>query len=346
MARIELLDCTLRDGGFLLEDLFLSRGIKLRFNRTFIKNFISTISNSQINYLEIGSIENIDKDQFHITKFKSVLNAEKTLSITNNKKYPVFAVMLKGPEIELSKFPDPRTSKIGLIRVIIRYSELDLSIEYCEKLAFLGWSVAIQPMATQRYKVKELKMLINLANKIKAHSIYIVDSYGNFDHKYILRIFKLYDNLLNKSIRIGFHLHNNNQLAYSNIIRILDLKTYRKLVIDGSIMGMGLGSGNLQTEVITNHINRFHRGKFIYGYILDACELLSPLWKNQAWGYSVEMFLPSINKVAYKYSSILKYKYLLSYRNVYENLNKLDKKNIHQYSEEHLEKLMSDNEVS
>lgn len=346
MARIELLDCTLRDGGFLLEDLFLSRGIKLHFKKTFIDKFIIAMISSNMNYLEIGSIENIDEDQIHFTKFKSVLNAEKNLLSNKNKRQITIALMLKGPEIELSKFPDPRTSKIGLIRVIIRYSELQKSIEYCEKLAHLGWSIAIQPMATQRYKVKELKMLIDLANKIKANSLYIVDSYGNFDQKSILGIFNLYDSLLNKSIRIGLHLHNNNQLAYSNVIRILGQKTPRRLIIDGSIMGMGLGSGNLQTEVITNHINKFHRGKVNFGYILDACELLSPLWKKQVWGYSTEMFIPTINKIAYKYASALRFNYSLSYRDIYENLNKLDEGKIHQYTEENLISLMNDYEIS
>ena len=59
--KLSVLDCTLRDGGLALEDANLNRERSLVFNKKIITNFIKTIKNSNIDIIEIGSIEKTKK---------------------------------------------------------------------------------------------------------------------------------------------------------------------------------------------------------------------------------------------------------------------------------------------
>ena len=62
MREIKILDCTLRDGGLGIEDANKT-GIKMRaFNEKIIDRTISYFSNSNLDIIELGSIEITDSD--------------------------------------------------------------------------------------------------------------------------------------------------------------------------------------------------------------------------------------------------------------------------------------------
>lgn len=69
-------------------------------------------------------------------------------------------------------------------------------------------------------------------------------------------IFGYYDEM------IGFHSHNNMNLAFITARDILEYATSRRLVIDCSLYGMGRGAGNLNTELITNYYNNMSGKKY------------------------------------------------------------------------------------
>lgn len=71
----------------------------------------------------------------------------------------------------------------------------------------------------------------------------------------LTRLFYLVEHNLNENIKIGFHSHNNMQLAYSNAQSLVDLHSDRELIIDASVYGMGRGAGNLNTELFVQYLN-------------------------------------------------------------------------------------------
>ena len=73
--------------------------------------------------------------------------------------------------------------------------------------------------------------------------------------KGLTRLFYLVEHNLNENIKIGFHSHNNMQLAYSNAQSLVDLHSDRELIIDASVYGMGRGAGNLNTELFVQYLN-------------------------------------------------------------------------------------------
>ena len=57
----------------------------------------------------------------------------------------------------------------------------------------------------------------------------------NLKKKDLIRLLYIVDHNLKDTIKIGFHSHNNMQLAYSNAQSLVDFHTKRDLIIDSSI---------------------------------------------------------------------------------------------------------------
>ena len=71
------------------------------------------------------------------------------------------------------------------------------------------------------------------------------------------RIVSVLDRELKENVAIGFHSHNNQQLAFSNAIHFIKIleKSQRTVVVDSSLCGMGRGAGNATTELMVNYLN-------------------------------------------------------------------------------------------
>jgi 4-hydroxy 2-oxovalerate aldolase len=81
---------------------------------------------------------------------------------------------------------------------------------------------------------------------------------------------------------VGFHGHNNMQLAFGNTIEAIISGANR---IDATISGIGRGAGNCPLELILGFL---HNPKFKIRPVLEACQdIFVPLSKEVDWGYSV-----------------------------------------------------------
>ena len=183
-------------------------------------------------------------------------------------------------------------------------------------------------MLTMRSSDEELDMVINAANEMNAYACYFVDSYGYMQPNDIKRLFDYYDAKLNKDIRIGFHAHNNMNLAYSNVQYFLTIETERTLIVDSCATGMGQGAGNMQTELIVPYLNEMYGKNYDYDSVLDVCEILDgEMIPNDLWGYSVARLLPAVYKTAYKYGLMMRNKYHLSFRQMNKILKEMPDEN-------------------
>jgi 4-hydroxy 2-oxovalerate aldolase len=337
--KISVLDCTLRDGGLALEDCILNKDKCSLFDKNIVKKFIDTIQQTKIDIIEIGSIEISKKDKTRYSIYQNIEEVSKLMPKNKNSNQ-MYAALYRGPDTPHNKIPNWNPSLCEVLRVIIRHSELKKSIDFCHMLSDKGFKVFVQPMVTMRYSNSELKFLITWSNKLKAHSLYIVDSYGYMTSEDLLGLFKKFDDGLNKETSVGFHAHNNMNLAFSNVQEFINQKTNRSLIVDSTIMGMGQGAGNMQTELLISYLNKKNK-RYEFNFILDACEIVEKYSKNNLWGYSVKNLLSAINKTAYKFSSVLKKKFKLSYSQINRILSSMPKKIKHRYSKENLLKVVS-----
>jgi 4-hydroxy 2-oxovalerate aldolase len=333
--KIFVLDCTLRDGGFALEDAMINGDKTKVFDRTTILNFIKQIKRSKIEFIEIGAIEISDYNKKKFSIYKNLQEISKLIPKNKSSKQ-MYAALYRGPDTPSKDIPKWNPSYCKYIRVIIRYSEMKKSLEFCRMLSEKGYDVFVQPMVTSRYSLPELKTLIKECNNFSAYALYIVDSYGLMNSKDVLKLFKIFDDGLNKKIKIGFHGHNNLNLAFSNAISIVEQNSNRSVIIDSSIMGMGQGAGNVQTELLISLLNI--KKKYNFNCILNACEIIEEYLKNNLWGYSVKNLIPAINNTAYKFSSFLRKKHNLTYSEINQILTKMPEKYRNRYTEKNASK--------
>ncbi len=337
--QIRVLDCTLRDGGFALEDAAKNGIVTKLFDEMTCDKIGNLLSKSDIDIIEIGTVEESVEDKRGFAIYHDLEALCKKIP-KSNRENQIYAAFFRGPDIELNKVPEWNPVLCEAIRVVIRYSEIDKSLDYCRELAQKGYKVFIQPMVTMRYTKEKLKLLIKSANQMNAYALYFVDSYGYMDEKNVSELFKMFDAELDSNINIGFHAHNNTSRAFSNVISFVENAAERNIIVDSCITGMGQGAGNMQTEVLVNYLNSSYGKSYDFESILEACEIIEQYNENALWGYSPVKLVPAANKTAYKYAVVLRDKYGLSLAEIHQILKNIPEELRQRYTPENAIKLL------
>lgn len=339
IKNIQILDCTLRDGGQGLEDNVKNKLAEVFFNPRDIETIATKLAESDIDIIELGCIdpESADKKGFAIEQNIEEISKRKPKHYKSNQ---FFAALYIGPDTPIEDIPAWNPSLVEATRVILRYSELQKSLDYCAALSEKGYKVFVQPMLTMRYSEEEIQHLISEANNMKAYALYFVDSYEYMHNEDVVNLYKKYAEKLDPTIHIGFHSHNNMNLAFSNVLRFMEVAGDREIVIDSACMGMGQGAGNMQTELLVGHFNNELGANYNYGKILEVCEVLENYTEIALWGYSVTRMLPALHKTAYKYSIALRNHYGMAYTDIDVILSRIPEDLRHRYTPENTKELL------
>lgn len=337
---IQLLDCTLRDGGQGLEASFITAISDVKFTDEIIHKSISHLVKSDIDIVELGYIEKSSFIGHPFANHFTIEDISRFIPEQRNSKQ-MYIALFTGPDMETDLIPEWNTSLVEGTRVILRYSELKKSLDYCEMLAKKGYKTFVQPMLTMRYTDDELKMIIDRANRMHAYALYFVDSFGYMQIEDVERIFNLYNERLDSNIRIGFHAHNNLNLAFSNVQHFLRIAGDRAVIVDSTAVGMGQGAGNLQTELILPYLNKNYGKNYNYDELLEVCEQIEPLTPVGQWGYSVSWALPAVYNTAYKYAMVMRMKMGFSYPKINYVMQNIPSELRHRYTEANLKKVLS-----
>jgi 4-hydroxy 2-oxovalerate aldolase len=330
-----LLDCTLRDGGQLLE----AHESALRFGIGNTVDIAYKLCKAGIDIIELGFVNVSAEDHRDMALFPTI---ESISSIIPEQRETgqMFSALFPVPDYPIGKIPEYKSSYCDIIRVILRYSELQKSLDFCRRISEKGYKVFIQPMVTARYTQEDLKTLLDAANHMGAYAVYFVDSYGYMYGQDIINYYTLFDKVLDSSIKIGFHAHNNMNLAFANTLAFIEQQDDRGILIDSCLLGMGQGAGNLQTEIISDYLNKNYNSMYNYDAILEACEIIEKLWNKNLWGYSVPRLLSAINGAAYKFSESLRENYKLSFVEINHILKSIPEEIRHRYTIDNIRKLL------
>ncbi|GHT84609.1 4-hydroxy-2-oxovalerate aldolase [Spirochaetia bacterium] len=327
--RLKLLDCTLRDGGFANDFYFGNKNIH---------TVVQELSKSKIDIIELGFLEIDNKDGSDWSIYPDMDTLAGFIPKERQCRQ-LFSSMITYPGFPIENVPQRINSNCDIIRIIIRYSELRESLEFCKQVAEKGYAVSIQAAITTRYSRDELQIIFDVANEINAYSVYIVDTYGYMQEHEVIEYFKLFNDNLKDSIRVGFHAHNNINLAFSNTIAFINYPLARNIVADSCLLGMGQGAGNLQTELFVDYLNKNYAADYEYEPILEACEIIEKFWGETSWGYSVVDMLSAINRTSYKYSRAFRKEYSMSFVEINRILSNITEELRHRYTPEDTKRL-------
>ena len=291
---VEILDCTLRDGGYVN---------RWNFGYKNIRETITNLQSANIDIIECGFIEDKTYD-VDTSVFDTVENVSKI--VHKRKPGTKYVAMIALGDIDVEKIGVRKDGQINGIRLSFHKGELDEEIESAKSLMKKGYEVFIQPIGTTMYSDKELVDLAESINEISPYAFYIVDTLGLLYPKDLHRIFSIIDNNLDEKTKVGLHSHNNLQLAFSSAQEFINIKSTREIIIDSSVRGMGRGAGNLPTELICQYINENISYKYDIApllTIMDTC--LNKIYEKEQWGYSYPYYLSATYGCHPNYASYL-----------------------------------------
>ncbi len=274
---IKVLDCTLRDGGYIIDWMF---------QKDCIKSITDNLSRAKIDFIECGFLKECE------------YNPDKTFFDTPERvvlKSGRASLMVNFGEFSSENFQYAYENS-PIIRVAFKKHLIKEALEYIQTLKDKGWDVFANPMSTNTYSKEELASLITELNKIEPYGISIVDTLGNMYENDVIEIFKFIDERLEKNISIGFHSHNSMQLSFSNTKALLKAGIEREIIIDSCVYGMGRGAGNLCTELITKYLNDNCGKSYKIPPILKIItKNLKPIYDKKPWGYSTPYYIAAIH---------------------------------------------------
>jgi len=207
---------------------------------------------------------------------------------------------------DINSIPLKENSKVDGIRLAFHKKDITQALVAAKKIIASGYSLFLQPMVTKNYNEIEFISLVKHANALKVYAFYIVDSFGSMSLEELRNYTDMADKYLDKEIKLGYHSHNNMQLAFSNAIDLCSRQLDRSLIIDSSIYGMGRGAGNLNTELIADYLNMHKKYKYEVMPLLEVIdEILAYYFKKKPWGFSLSQYLSASLDCHPNYASYL-----------------------------------------
>ncbi len=327
--KIQILDCTLRDGGYCN---------KWRFGFENAKKIVKGLIEANIEIIECGFLTNkvaYDKDA---TKFTSIEQISKV--IPDNRCGKLFVVMMNYGEYNTDDLPYNDGTSVDGIRVAYHKKDQNKALEICKKIQEKGYLVFVQAMVSLSYSDEEFLNAIKKINELKPYSFYIVDSFGMMKGRDLARLFYLIEHNLIQGIMVGFHSHNNMQLAFSNAQRIINENSSRELIIDTSVFGMGRGAGNLNTELFIEYLNECEGKKYNLKPILALIdEILNDFYQRNYWGYSLPNYISAVHNAHPNYAGYLDDKKTLTIENMNDIFDMMDDDKKVSFDKQYIEEL-------
>lgn len=292
-AKIELLDCTLRDGGHVNN---------WQFGNEKIDRIIGHLDRAKIDYAEIGFLRDVDycKDRSVFSTIEQTDDYLQDKNTTSN-----FSLMIRPDWINFHALP--KANKIKALRWAFYEKDFSALAKQVEVAKKSGYSIYLNPINVFSYTEQSLMSLLDKLNDLEPDGVSIVDTFGSLLPSDLSKYSALFDDRLRKDIKLGLHLHENLSLSFALAIQFIsEIDDNRKIMIDSSLLGMGRAPGNLPTELIAPFLNKVYSKGYNLKAIGQAIDEEIMFFKKEfKWGYSPEYALTAFSRVHRSYAEYL-----------------------------------------
>ena len=157
MSKIKLLDCTLRDGGYVND---------WKFGHDNIESIFERLVEAGVDVIEIGFLD--DRRPFDIERsiMPDTDSVEKIYGNLDRKQAQIVGMIDYGT-CDISNIKPCSESYIDGIRVIFKKGIMHEAMEYCRAIKKLGYKVYSQLVSITSYTDEDLLELISLVNDVK-----------------------------------------------------------------------------------------------------------------------------------------------------------------------------------
>lgn len=336
MKNVQVLDCTLRDGG---------RVINCEFGEKTISDMTKDLTMSGIDIVEMGFLRdpNIVEYRTGHTFFNHVLQMRPF--IPSERKGTMYVAFIDFNMYDFSKLERCDGSSATGIRVGFTKKQFIEQQDEIKKALYQvkekGYTLFVQGVNSLGYSDKELLNLIDLINGLEPYSYGIVDTYGAMYIEDMIHFYELVDYNLDADICIDIHSHNNFQSSFAFAQEIIKLANgKRSIILDATLNGMGKGAGNLNTELIIDYLVRKKNSDYDIDRILDCIDkYLVPLKDRYTWGYSVPAFMAGIYRSHPNNVIYLTEKYRLNSKDIKYILSGIEETARQRYDYDNIQKI-------
>ena len=203
MRKISLLDCTLRDGGYVNDWMF---------GEDAIKGIGRKLAQAGIEFFEVGFIKG-DKFNPNRAVFPDIQSMAQMIQPKDPDVIYVGMLDMSAP-IPLERLVPYDGTSIDGIRVIFKKAKIEEAYVYCKRVKELGYNLFVNFVGTDNYSDEEFVHGIEKFNDLEPYAMSIVDSFGLIRKKHFMRLVYLADNNMNPGITLCYHAHNNLQQAF------------------------------------------------------------------------------------------------------------------------------------
>ncbi len=311
---LKLLDCTLRDGGYV-------NNWEWGFRRA--RDIIRTLTKARVDMVEVGFLRNVEGYHPDITVCNRIEELNELLPETYGET--MFSAMAMNGNYDIGKLSPYNGKGIELIRITAHEHDIREGLAFAGKVMEKGYKLSINPINIMGYSDEELIWILKQVNQIHPYQFSIVDTFGSMKRRDLDRIVSLSDHNLDRDICLSLHLHENMSLSCCLAQNFIDRHLGRPVAVDGSLMGMGRIPGNLPVELIADYLNEYMDKSYDIDYLMDGIQdYIAPLKGETEWGYTPAYFLSARFNLHRNYAEYYLKKGDLTNRDINHILSRFD----------------------
>lgn len=272
-------DATLRDGGYYPN---------WEFSLMLANKYLHVMEEAKVDAVEVGFRSPLNKKVGPFAKATDTF-IEDNLYIPDVE---YFGVMVNAADMNPKQikilFTYEDKAPINLVRMAIHFKDVDTGEQICKDLKNLGYFVTCNLMQAADKSYDEIAKAAEKVWHWKVVDVlYLADSLGGMNQDDIDYSYKAIDEGWGGPT--GYHGHNNKGQALDNSIEAIDIGVDW---VDGTMLGMGRGPGNTETEYLLTELNKRGYGEFelepVYKLALTG---FLPLKNKYKWGPSLLYYL-------------------------------------------------------
>lgn len=304
MSTLKLLDCTLRDGGYYTN---------WNFDTQMVQDLVTNLDLAGVDIIELGYKSPVkggkyrkcnDRFIWEVLGHRLPVNAELAFMIDAKD-------FIKGSSLDYSLIDDiireKDQSPFTVCRLAIKHSEVDNALEIGKIIKDKGYSLIVNLMGISILSDQEVVDFGKFAD-LEPEALYFADSYGNLKPNDVRRLTSLFREF---GIAVGIHTHDNLGLAFANCLVGMSAGAD---YIDGTLLGMGRGVGNVKTEQLIAYLQHDS-----YPYKSTPVQKLiakwmKPLHEQHQWGFTHNYMVSGLNYIHPLYTQTLQSSFLNSNR--------------------------------
>lgn len=212
-SKVKIIDCTIRDGGLMNSSRFSDKTVRAVYD---------CCADSGAEYMEIGfknSKKIFSPAEYGAWRFCDEGDIARIIGDRpRNVKLSVMADA--GKSDYKTDILDKSRSPIDLVRVACYSRQLDEALDMAKDAKDKGYEVSINLMAACKLSERQMMSDIERLAESDADILYLMDSFGSFYCKHVAALMKALERICRpRGKKIGFHAHNNLQLAFAKTVQ-------------------------------------------------------------------------------------------------------------------------------